>query len=593
MAVKLRKKKNTVAEQLGARAKKIRNSRLAGVTAKQVLDATAQMKETGIDPSSVSVILRKAVFDHSAPKTTKELYDYIVAVYGVHIPYKAASPEHNAPFEAIASIYFRRHSRILVMGPRNSGKTLNLAIVSNVTAKHVGGSQWVHAAALKSQAAVVGAYLENFRKDPVHGQNFTHETYKSQVSYKNGSRWYLVSGTATGLNSHHPEVLSLDEIEWWPSNAIDQAWAVPTQRNGWLDLLAAASTRQRSYGLMSYLWNNAKDLNIKQFSWTIFECMKPCRTCVALDEHPHGTDEQRNKSCPLWEDCLGVLGRNCAGFIPRSKVIENKMNRKDIWDAQYMCRTPPSTGLVFYNFDTSPAIMDSSGVFLGGGNIWAWEYTPALPYEVWFDPAEGKTAVFYFVQKDPRYGYLFVFDMLVIYNCAHDEIAKSKLYDYIVTRKYGLAMPKEVVVDPHKPETRKLFADGDPIATMGSRHKFNAVAPRMPRGSGGAGRNEEIKVTIPLLHSYILDGRNRRHLFFHPRCKDGYAKGITQHNYPIDKNSGEVRVDSNPVPDASKDFVDPLRYGVVYDAARGGGPKADSQKNAIYEKMKELDRRRS
>src|SRR5512134_2190558 len=66
--------------------------------------------------------------DEDKPKTDDELHAYIKNNLGIDIPRVAVCADHNAPFEPIADLFFKRIMAAIVVANRGGGKTDDAAV---------------------------------------------------------------------------------------------------------------------------------------------------------------------------------------------------------------------------------------------------------------------------------------------------------------------------------------------------------------------------------------------------------------------------------------------------------------------------------
>jgi hypothetical protein len=381
------------------------------------------------------------------------------------------------------------------------------------------------------------------------GKNFMEPTnrIKYDITVADFHNYVTVDGLNVSNSGSHPMAVTWDELEFWDTAAIEQTWAVPINVNPNIPgIWAGFSTMQRAYGAMAYLVNaieTKEKEDIKLYKWCMFETMKRCETCVAIDENPHGDDESRQKSCVLWEDCHGQRGIKSSGWIPREDVcsLKNSMSLTS-WQTQGLCLRPSSQGVVLHNFTHE---------YKPKGNYSKWVFDYDNP--VWYaciDPAEGKKCVIYFIQLD-QYGNRYVFDELNIEQCADASQAKLAFYARCMEKRYG--DPEVMVFDPRRTDAMATFAHGSKFGS-GLNKSYKVDKPDMAENKGG----QEIVVTIEFLRASIRNGAGEMSLFVNPETCPKLVIAIKQHHYRTKKNSTEI-VGNIPA-EAYKDEIDPLRY---------------------------------
>lgn len=483
---------------------------------------------------------------YSGPRNSEELWHCVKTLFNISIPLTSTADYANAPFEWFASVYFGKAEQSCGLAARSSGKTYNASIMHYLWSTYLPNSTGRHAAATKEQAKVAAGYLQKFSTDPVLKTVFAKgEVNKQDARWKNNSHWGVVTGSLAGVSGQHPNRASWDEIEFWPIDAIEQTFYVPVSDDYGFRIWAAFSTRQRSHGAMSWLVDEAENKGIKLFLWTAFETMQQCKSCVAIDNAPHGTDTDRMSHCVLWEDCKGLRGTKSSGWVPREDVCKMKKSlSKNAWEVQGLCSRPSSAGLVLSNFEHA---------YAPDGNWSRWVFTPELPFYACHDPAEGKKSVIYFVQIDDV-GRIHVFDEIIQEQCPNTSVAKQAFYERCVEMGYG--DPEYVIVDPHRTDSVADWRSGTRLG-HGIARSYNAVVPPMDNASGG----QELYKTIEYLRKYICDGSGYRMLLINPILCPKCIRGVKEFHYPSDMNGN---VTSDKPSDEYKDEVDPLRYLVMW-----------------------------
>jgi hypothetical protein len=497
-----------------------------------------------ISKKNIAIQIKHKFLDN-APTNAQELHDCVKALWGVSIPYTSCSPDANAPFEWFSKLYFGLSEYSVAVASRLSGKTFYASILHYLLNNYRPGFSSRHAAGTRDQADVAAMYLQDWATDAIKGSVFDGRPGKLSARWKKtGGHWKIVTGSAAGVSGQHPIMATFDEIEFWKIEAVEQTFFLPQEDTDGFMLWAAFSTRQRSFGCMNWLVDEAPKRSIHVFKWTAFETMQRCKTCVAKDAHPHGSDEQRQQVCNLWEDCRGEKGIKATGWIPRERVCMRKASlSKQAWRVQGICDKPSSTGLVLNNFEHE---------YKPDGNYTHWTYQDHLPLYVTHDPAEGKKSCLYFIQvfRDSVY----VFDEIIQPECPNVSTTKGAFYERC--EKKGYKNPTVIVVDPRKPDAIADWNSGS-LEGTGAGKKYRAAAPDIDKASGG----QLIWKTIEFLRKQIQDGDGIRRLFVNPVQCPGLVRGAREYHYPTDMNN---QITSDTPDKEYSDEIDPLRYFVQY-----------------------------
>jgi hypothetical protein len=493
------------------------------------------------------VNMRRDVMRHR-PRNSEELHQMVKALYKINIPVTSTHPDYNSPFEYFAKIWFSRDEDAVALAARGGGKTLLTSIFADSSAGFFPKLDIVHAGGTQVQAQVASGYLEEFHGQPPLDERFMGKPAAFTARYRNRSKWKIVTGSMKGVSGQHPAILTLDEIEFWDIEAITQTFEVPVNKNGYKRRWLAFSTRQRSYGAMNWLVDEAPKRGFKFYQWTAFEMMRPCRTCVAIDQEPHGNDDARSKACILWKACKGERARKASGWLSLREAQQKciRLGGPDgrEWQTQGLCQRPSSHGLVLHNFEK---------VYGPGGNYSRWTYIKELPWYAVHDPAEGKKSVILFVQDYE--GKSYVFDELVDQQCADVTQAKKDFWEHC--ERMGYSEPDIVVVDPHRTDAVATWKQGSKSG-VGILKKYNADTPDISE----KGTGQLLRDTLELTRRHICDGNYVRRIFINPDYCPFLDRAISEYHYPTDNVTNEI---TSETPDkAYSDEIDPVRYWVMY-----------------------------
>lgn len=483
------------------------------------------------------------------PRNPTELWHAIRLLFGYKIPLTSTHEDFNAPYEWFSKVFFGKVEDSVALASRGGGKTLQASILMTLSSIWRPNYDAVHAGGTQVQAQVASAYLADFYNKPHLKGEFESKPAKFSSNWKNQSSWRIVTGSMKGVSGQHPNILTLDEIEFWEIEALTQTFEVPIHKNDYKRIWTAFSTRQRSYGAMNWLVDEAPKRGFAFYQWSVFEMMEPCITCEAIDKEPYGNDEARECVCPLWEACRGERAKKATGWLPlveaRKKCIRLGGPRGREWQTQGLCNRPSSHGLVLHNFEHS---------YKPEGNYTKWTYVPDLPWYAVHDPSEGKKSVIYFLQRYD--GMTFVFDELVDPLCPDVTKAKQDFYDHCL--RMGYPDPAVIVVDPHRTDAVATWKVGSKSGT-GIMHKYNADVPDISETSGVT---QLLNKTLELLRQSICDGGNTRRLFVNPDYCPHAIRATKEYHYPTDPVTNEIMSDT---PDkAYSDEIDPLRYWEMY-----------------------------
>lgn len=303
---------------------------------------------------------------------------------------------------------------------------------------------------------------------------------------------------------------------------------------------------------MSYLTAAAEtgDKKIKLYTWSIFESMQRCNTCVAIDREPHGNDQARNRACPLWEYCRGEKAKKSTGFIPREYVIDHqKTLSKDAFETQFLCLRPSTQGLVLPNFTHEYSLPND----LNKGNYTHADYMEGQPIYICTDPAEGSKCVI--ILFHVLGGKMFVFDSIIIPQCFTTGEAKLELFDLCMRMGYKMNDIETVVVDPHRMDAVKDWASGDKDG-IGAARGFKTDIPQL------IGELSKIEPGLEILRRYVRSASGEIRLFINKSNNGGIISAVRENHYKTDKTN--MVLQGAEQAKAFKDEIDTLRYAVIW-----------------------------
>lgn len=318
------------------------------------------------------------------PTTDDELWDWIKAETGFEIPRVSVCKDHTAPFDYVSDYYFERESAILVIGGRESAKTLNTAIANYTFAETKPGCEICTFADIEAQSNKSYSYIKSFVyttddtgkkvvKPTVEGVPLRKETL-----LKNGSKLEVIIGTLSGVNSPHPQKVHADEVDlqereiWAESRNMSSSKTFPDGRVIKAQDIAT-STLKSTKGIVQEIVDETKKA-IKEGlkpTWKIyiscvFEVAKEvpqCRT-APKDKREDKLKELGKDPCELCE-CNKVAKGEWSENVPRTldSVCKGKffksrgwMSHEDVirkfvqnspakWASQLECRRPMADGL--------------------------------------------------------------------------------------------------------------------------------------------------------------------------------------------------------------------------------------------------------
>jgi hypothetical protein len=322
------------------------------------------------------------------PQTDDELHAAILAETGFDIPRVSVCEDHCAPFDPIADGFFNRHSGILILKSREAGGTLNVSILQYMKCKFIPQHEGVTFGSIRDQAEKAFSYVQGFVQERVSNDDgsvtrrvkpeIDGEPLQKRILWKIGSLLSIIVGTASGVNSPHPNTVHADEVDLMDDDILAESANMSSStllpdgsRIPALDVVT--STRKSMHGPMQKLIEETEETERQGYegSWKLYAyCVAevaeevPCCRGVSVEQREGrlrelGRDPGELCSCDRvvkgeWaEDVPRTLESVCRGRFFRSRGwlayddIKRKFrkNAQATWDAQMECRRPMADGL--------------------------------------------------------------------------------------------------------------------------------------------------------------------------------------------------------------------------------------------------------
>ena len=357
-------------------------------------------KDETVDPSLFYQQLQKYVnwnienlYDS---KDSDALFKFCKTILGYHIPRKSVCPDHQAPFDFVRDSFFDVFSKFLVVANRNGGKTQNFGIINGLDAICKKKCEIASVGAIEDQAKKCYKYTTDIIKKPYFSHLLDVEPRISLTELNNGSEICVLPGTMSGVNGPHPQKTNFDEVELTQWRILMEFLSMAKSTKLVPATTRITSTRKFSYGPMQRLINERDERGFHFYMWCIWETIEPCpdersgtvpTTIVIPDakidrlntftvfshnkedySKSYGIDvikKNREKftgclACPLVEVCLTKAKRSDGYYELKDTIDKFSGLDRETWDAQWECKKPGKSGLVYGEFDETVHVIPQS-----------------------------------------------------------------------------------------------------------------------------------------------------------------------------------------------------------------------------------------
>ena len=430
------------------------------------------------------------------PRNETELWVWMRKVLGYGVPRRAMCPEHSSPYQALADAFFHRIRKALWIANRTGGKTRNISLLHHANSSFKKDCWTFHSSTVKEQAERCRHYVEEYFRIPEIAPNKDEDSsvIKTLTYRPTRAKIEVQAGTMGQFSGPKPQVLGLDEVEFLKWENFQQSIGMAHSLPHIPSLMLYGSTRQRIFGTMNRLSENAGRLGLATYQWCVWEVMSPCPI--------------RSRACSLWNRCEGTKCQNSEGFWTPSDVFEKaEITDPETWDTQYECKRPSRKGLVFDTFD--PAIHV---------NMYRADYNPRFPVYLGADWGYTSPAAVLFFQVHNETAWCF--DEIYVQRKLNDQVLdlvvrKQQQYQCKFSMGWG---------DQEDPDANARFRKGLHPAAW-----FLGEVELMPR--------------LRSVRERLLTVTGHTTLFFHPRCTNTLREFNLYHN----KEAGSMSSEGEPI----------------------------------------------
>lgn len=460
---------------------------------------------------------------HLKPSDDDYLFWYLRDCLHFDIARHAVCEEHTAPFQFISDLYFERVQRAVGLGPRGGGKTRLASLLWWIRACHE-KIHIFHCGGVEEQAKRGYGYLREYVKLPQFaGLCNPRDSLMSETRWPSGAVLEIHAATMNQTSGAHPDLKVGDELEKWRYDVYQQFLGMGTGENCQTVFI---STREKAFGLMQQVLDDAPERDIKVYSWCVWETKEPC-VSNRSDEYKDWTKACKGNECLLWEPCQGRYWQSDGHRSTKNIADKYLLSSTAVWESQHLCVRPGSEGLCFPSLITEPGDSEHSNVTLEA------TYNDAYPIVCYCDDNIAAPRAILFTQEGFLNGIKRVW--------AFGEYFEPGRLQTESVRDVLLSLPKrpEYVVIPSEAVALRIAWQQEGIMT---------VSPK------GYRRVEGVNV----VNQFIRDVHGQRVFLLHPSCKNAIRSLRNHHRAEVAPGI----YGDEPVKQADDHFADCICYGL-------------------------------
>lgn len=441
--------------------------------------------DTRVDPKKILIGIIER-------QDREALHAWILFYIKINVPRVSITAGHKAPFDFVADYLFGLISFAVVMANRSGGKTFIFGILATILSYLNDNTEIATVGAIQQQALKSYEYFQSFSSLFPFYSNITSFTMRSTEA-KNGSKYQVLAGTMSGVNSPHPQLLFIDEIDLMAWQVLQQALSMPQSKNGVRARTVLTSTRKFAGGVMQRMLDEALEKGYAVYFWNIWEVVAPL---------PVDDPELMARITKTFKDELPENIAEADGYYDWNDLIDKKNNLDDeVWQTEWICSRPGLEGIIYgssYSDDDNlimPDIDEETGVM---DELWLPPNRGYIYLAEDFGHSEGHPNVILPCWIPSTFDRLVVFDELYVDDRGTDEIWEAANE---MLAPYGLQLP-------NKPQA----IQGNIRGWACDPHNLALIHERAIRGAPILKENPEasmylLRNSIPLVKKFLKAGR--------------------------------------------------------------------------------------
>ena len=435
-----------------------------------------------LNPIEAKHLLKVAIEEQDRDK----LWVWIKEFLGISIPRVAITQGHSAPFDFVADYLFGKITFAVVLANRSGGKTFIFGILATILSFLNDSTEIATVGAIQQQALKSYEYFQDFSNRFPFGFNVDSFTMR-QSTLKNGSKYQVLAGTMSGVNSPHPQLAFFDEIDLMPWQILQQGLSMPQSKNGVRARTVLTSTRKFAGGVMQRMLDEAGQKGYAVYFWNIWEVVAPL---------PVKNPELMERIKKVFGEELPEDIDQANGYYDWEDLIDKKLNLEaDVWETEWVCSRPGLKGIIYgtsYSDDENLIVPDP------GEDLWIPPNRGFIYLAEDFGHSEGHPNVILACWIPSTFDRLVVFDELYVEDRGTDEIWEA---ENEILAPYGLQLP-------NKPKA----IQGNIRGWACDPHNLALIHERKLRGAPILPENKDAKMyllqnSIPFVKKFMRAGR--------------------------------------------------------------------------------------
>jgi len=293
--------------------------------------------------------------------TTKQLAEVIKKTLDISIPEQAICPGHSSPFQFVDDNFFDRQTNSLVIGPRNGGKTMNFAILEFMESSQKPGCESAHLGSIMAQAKRAYKYIFKWayqHKRELHIPKITRE----ETIFGNGASVEIIPGTMNGVNSPHPQKVTIDEFELLSWDIFEEAQSMAKSTPKIPLSQRLGTTRKFPNGNAQKMINEAPKKGYKVYKYCIFEVMTGCDCTGSKCDNKYDKyiSYDREGKGHTWSSVCNGKARRAKGYYNFTDVLKKFIDLTwEMFSTQWLCNRPETSDNTFGEFHYEMHVIDS------------------------------------------------------------------------------------------------------------------------------------------------------------------------------------------------------------------------------------------